>query len=178
MMINATTPAALALVASTSLAAAGGTGHSHAADIGQPGDASDVDRIIAVDMDEMSFEPAEIVVGAGETVRFVVENTGRMVHEFSIGTDAMHDAHLREMRKMMQTGMLTARAIREDKMPAAGQMHDDPNSVLFEPGGSAEIVRTFTGDTDLQLACNVPGHRAGGMSGEIEVGGPKVADAG
>lgn len=64
---------------------------------------------------------------------------------------------------------MTNRTIHEDRMKAAGMTHDDPNSVLLEPGETAEVVWTFSGGRDLELACNVPGHRNGGMSGEIEL---------
>ncbi len=152
-------------------------GHEQSTMIGAEGQAAQVDRVVEVEMDEMSFSPSDVSVERGETIRFVVTNTGRMVHEFNIGTDAMHDAHGQEMRAMMQKGLMTTREIREDKMKAAGMMHDDPSSVLLEPGETAEVIWTFSGDSDLELACNVPGHRAGGMTGEISIE-DQVADAG
>lgn len=33
------------------------------------------------------------------------------------------------------------------------------------------MVWTFSEEADLELVCNVPGHRAGGMTGDIEVTG-------
>ena len=160
-----------ALVAATG-ATAGGThagGHDDAAAIGHAGDPAQVDRTIEVEMGEMFFAPESIEVQKGETIRFLVANTGRMVHEFSLGTEAMHDAHLEEMKAMMRDGMMTASRIRHDRMMAAGMMHDDPNSVLLEPGETAEIVWTFDAAGELMIACNVPGHRPGGMVGTIGV---------
>ena len=46
-------------------------------------------------------------------------------------------------------------------------MHDEPNSLLLEPGKSGEIVWTFPKHAELQFACNVPGHYGAGMHGEI-----------
>ena len=43
--------------------------------------------------------------------------------------------------------------------------HDDPNSVLLEPGAQAEIIWKFTKPMDLEFACNVPGHYDSGMAG-------------
>jgi uncharacterized cupredoxin-like copper-binding protein len=40
-----------------------------------------------------------------------------------------------------------------------------------EPGQTAEVVWTFTEATEMGFACNVPGHREGGMSGEIAFAG-------
>jgi uncharacterized cupredoxin-like copper-binding protein len=36
-------------------------------------------------LDSMSYDPAEIHVEAGETVRFVVSNPGTATHEFVLG---------------------------------------------------------------------------------------------
>jgi uncharacterized cupredoxin-like copper-binding protein len=47
--------------------------------------------------------------------------------------------------------------------------HDDPNSVLLEPGKSAQIVWTFPSDTALDFACNVPGHYEAGMQGAFDI---------
>lgn len=163
------TSAVAALILMTAFPALADVGHEHAAEIGQAAEESAADRVVKVDMDEMSFEPAELTVEKGETVKFVVTNTGRMVHEFNIGTDAMHDKHRREMLKMMQKGMMTRRDIREERMQTAGMMHDDPNSVLLEPGEKGEIVWKFSGSQNLEFACNVPGHRAGGMKGRIAI---------
>ena len=50
-------------------------------------------------------------------------------------------------------------------------MHDDPNSVLLEPGKSGEIVWTFPKDADvaIEFACNVPGHYQSGMVGSVAI---------
>ena len=43
--------------------------------------------------------------------------------------------------------------------------HNDPNSVLIEPGKSAEIVWNFPHGGSLEFACNIPGHYDSGMVG-------------
>lgn len=146
-----------------------GDGHHDAgSNIGQPGEASEASRTIEVSLYDNYFEPEDISVKAGETVRFVVKNEGVFVHEFNIGTAAMHDAHQEEMMMMMQHGMLEPDRI-NDNMDMDGHTmeHDDPNSVLLEPGESAEIVWNFTEATDLEFACNVPGHYQAGMMGQF-----------
>lgn len=45
--------------------------------------------------------------------------------------------------------------------------HDDPNSVLLEPGQPGEIVWKFTKAAALEFACNVPGHYEAGMMGRV-----------
>ena len=48
--------------------------------------------------------------------------------------------------------------------------HDDPNSVLLEPGKQDEVIWKFTKAMDLEFACNVPGHYDSGMMGPIHIG--------
>ena len=45
--------------------------------------------------------------------------------------------------------------------------HDDPNSILLEPGKSGEIIWKFTQKTKLEFACNIPGHYESGMMGPV-----------
>ncbi|MSU88479.1 copper-binding protein [Rhodobacteraceae bacterium 2CG4] len=166
--------AACALAVSSSFALAS-PGHGDKPDIGQSGDVSSIDRVIEVEMTEMKFTPEDVEIEKGETVKFIVSNEGRAVHEFNLGTESMWDDHRGEMRKMMKAGLMTVRELRHDKMMAAGMMHDDANSVLLEPGETAEIIWTFSGDAEIGFACNVPGHRAAGMVGTFSTGGADVS---
>lgn len=170
---------ALALGAPPAMGAgdhSGGHGHG-SADIGEPGKAAEASRTVEVTMTEFAYEPASITVEQGETVRFVVRNAGEQVHEFNIGTAAMHADHQEEMLEMMEAGVISGNAINRDMMRGKGKdghdgmmAHDDPNSVLLEPGEEAEIVWTFSTDASLQFACNVPGHYESGMHGEFRMG--------
>lgn len=166
-----------ALVASALLAtsALAGPGHGGAANHGAPGKASAAGRTVAVVMHDNYYEPEEIAVTAGETIRFTIRNEGAFVHEFNIGTAAMHAAHKDEMAMMVDMGVLlpdridTAAAKAMQASMGHG-MHNDPNSKLLEPGQSAEIVWTFPDDGVVEFACNVPGHYEGGMVGEFRIG--------
>lgn len=149
--------------------------HGHGMNIGELGNAANVDRTITVTMGDNNFRPAEISVGKGETIRFVVRNKGEFLHEFNIGTAAMHAEHQKEMATMADAGMITATEIVRDKSKmdhGKGGMtmaHDDPNSVLLEPGKRQEIIWHFTRRQDLEFACNVPGHYESGMMGPIHI---------
>ncbi|MDG4552900.1 MAG: plastocyanin/azurin family copper-binding protein [Candidatus Competibacter sp.] len=147
------------------------------ADIGKPGKASATQRTVEIVLGEMYFKPEALNVKAGETVRFVVKNEGQLLHEFNIGTMDMHAHHREEMAMMMEHGMLTPTGINPEKMNMDhGQMgmghmkHDDPNSVLIEPGKTMELVWTFPKSGVLQVACNIPGHSEAGMVGQIAIG--------
>ena len=166
MTMNRIAGGACALLLSATVAFAS-PGHGNGPAYGQAGHEAEVDRVIEVSMDEMTFSPARIEVREGETVKFVVRNDGRIVHEFNLGTKETWNSHRGEMQTMVKMGMMNMRQIKHEKMEAAGMMHDDPNSVLLEPGQTAEVIWTFSEATQMGFACNVPGHRAAGMVGEV-----------
>lgn len=175
----ATTVAALfgLTSAGATLAAGGhGGGHGDGMAIGERGDPAKVSRTIEIIMKDNFFEPEEIEVKAGETVRFVIKNQGEFLHEFNIGTAAMHADHQKEMATMMEHGMITPTKIDHKMMKmghgGGGQMmnHDDANSVLVEPAKTAELIWKFSESTELEFACNVPGHYDSGMMGPVHMG--------
>ena len=146
-------------------------------DFGQPAPAASATRTVQVEMTDIAFSPTSLEVKAGETVRFVLVNKGQLLHEFNLGNAAMHAAHQKEMLDMQQSGMLTPTgkggmdhaAMGHGSMDMPGMQHDDPNSVLVEPGKTAELTWTFTRADNLEFACNVPGHYQAGMVGKVKV---------
>lgn len=164
--------AAVALSVSSFVFAAGGHhgAHGEGVNIGAVGKTSDTDRTITVQMHDNYYEPESIAVKPGETVRFLVENKGSLVHEFNIGTAATHEAHQEEMMMMVNHGVIDGGTIHYDMMDMGNghsMKHDDPNSVLLEPGKSQELVWTFAESGTIEFACNVPGHYQAGMYGEV-----------
>ena len=90
------TVAALAL---SNTAFAGGThggGHDAAETaIGKPGVAAKAARTVTIEMsDAMRYTPSDIQVKQGETVRFIVKNSGKVKHELSLGTEKELLEHL------------------------------------------------------------------------------------
>ena len=153
----------------------GGHGRGgHMFDFGSPGRAGDVARTIDIVMKDNLYEPESIAIEAGETVRFRIRNVGKALHEFGLGSEEMHVAHRPQMAMMFEHGMLEIDRINRDRMKMdhggamGGMSHDDPNSVLVEPGESAEMIWTFTKAMALEFACNIPGHYESGMVGGIE----------
>ena len=147
-------------------------------DIGHQGKAADVTRTIDIVMQDNFFEPEEIDIKAGETVRFKIVNKGTLLHEFGLGTAAMHAAHQKEMMVMMEHGMIEADRINPERMmmdhgpgmaPMNHQHGAESGSVLVEPGKSAEMIWAFPKDATLEFACNVPGHYESGMMGPIRI---------
>ncbi|MBD8146605.1 cupredoxin family protein [Pseudomonas fluorescens] len=139
---------------------------------GQPAPADKATRTVEVTLQDISFSPKSLDVKAGETVRFVLVNKGRLLHEFNLGDAAMHAEHQKEMLQMQASGMLTATGMGgmdHGKMAHGSMKHDDPNSVLVEPGKTAELTWTFSKATGLEFACNLPGHYQAGMVGTLTV---------
>lgn len=150
--------AASALVALSSNSFAGGThsgGHGHAREesaIGQPGKVAKVTRTINVDMaDTMRFTPAAISVKQGETIKFVIKNSGKVKHEFSLGTEAELKEHYEAMKKFPE------------------MEHDEPSKISLAPGKQGEIIWHFTKAGDVNFACLYPGHYDAGMRGQVKV---------
>lgn len=153
-----------------SVGAVADTAHTYA--FGQAAPARQATRTVEVTLQDISFAPKSLEVKAGETVRFVLVNKGQLLHEFNLGDAAMHAEHQKEMLQMQASGMLTATGMGKMDHSAMGHgemKHDDPNSVLVEPGKTAELTWTFTKATGLEFACNLPGHYQAGMVGKLTV---------
>ncbi len=149
---------ALLAAASTPFAAgnhAGGHGHNMAA-IGQPGVAAKVSRTVHIDMsDAMRFTPSTVTVRKGETVRFVVKNSGQLKHEFNLGTEKDLKAHYELMKKFPE------------------MEHDEPHIASVAPGQTGEVIWQFTTTGTVSFACLHPGHYEAGMKGSVKVGAAK-----
>ena len=156
--------------------AAGSVDHVHETfqNIGSPGKKSKATRIVKMTMFDNYFQPKSLIFNEGETVRFIIKNSGEFVHEFNIGTKKMHKSHAPEMLMMMEHGVIEPDKINWDAAKSMQEqmghgMHNEPNSVLLEPGKKAELVWTFPKHADLEFACNVPGHYESGMVGKIKL---------
>ncbi|MBT5513476.1 MAG: copper-binding protein [Rhodospirillaceae bacterium] len=151
-----------------------GGGHANMKKIGMAGDAAKVTRTIKVVMHDNYYEPENISVKEGETVRFLIRNAGEFVHEFNIATGPMHVTHQPEMMMMVEHGVLEPDKINWEAAKAMQKsmghgMHNEPNSKLLEPGKSGEIIWTFPKHADLEFACNIPGHYDSGMVGKVKL---------
>jgi uncharacterized cupredoxin-like copper-binding protein len=138
---------------------------------GRPGDAKRVGRTIKVGMnDRMQFViasgrrrtdvasatpphamPGDITVKQGETVRFIVHNDGRVMHEMVIGSMKELKDHAELMRKFPD------------------MEHDEPYMAHVAPGKQGEIVWHFTRAGEFYYACLIPGHMEAGMVSKITV---------
>jgi uncharacterized cupredoxin-like copper-binding protein len=119
---------------------------------GIAGKAAQVNRTLGFDMtDAMRFTPDRLAVQEGDTVRFVVRNRGRMLHEMVIGTPAELAKHAALMARF------------------PNMEHDEAYMVHVDPGKTGEIVWTFNRAGSFELACLIAGHYEAGMRGTITV---------
>lgn len=131
-------------------------GHAHGPDkasaIGEAGMAANVTRTVEVDMsDAMRFTPAAIQAKQGETIRFVVKNSGQLGHEFVLGTEKDLKAHYEVMKKNPH------------------MEHAEDNMLTVAPGQSGELLWRFTQAGTVDFACLQPGHYDTGMKGKVAV---------
>jgi len=119
---------------------------------GKAADPKRATRTITVEMlDTMRFSPGSITIKRGETVKFIIKNQGKMLHEMVLGT----------LNELKEHGELMK------KFP--GMEHDEPYMAHVAPGKSGEIVWQFTRAGEFNYACLLPGHFEAGMVGKIIV---------
>ena len=149
---NFLTGAPALLLALSAMAAgdhAGGHGDSA---IGIPGNPVKVSRTVNVDMtDNMRFHLSRVDIRQGETIRFVIRNSGKLQHEMVLGTTTDLKDHDELMRKH------------------PGMEHADANGVTVAPGKSGEIIWQFTHAGQVAFSCLQPGHYEAGMKGAFNV---------
>jgi uncharacterized cupredoxin-like copper-binding protein len=126
--------------------------HGQTDDIGSPGSASKVDRVVNVVMtDNMRFTPSSVTVKEGETIRFIVKNAGKLKHEFVLGTEAELAAHAEAMKKFPD------------------MQHSDPNMVTLAGGKTGQVLWRFSKAGSVAFACLEAGHYDAGMKGAVDV---------
>ncbi len=141
--------------------------------IGVKGKIENVDRVIKVYMYDNYYQPNKFKVKKNETIKFIVENKGELVHEFNIASKKMHLKHQPEMMMMLENEILLIDKIDKKKMKEMSKKnpsmaHSHSNSVLLSPGETAELIWKFSNSIDIEAACNVPGHYDAGMIAKID----------
>jgi uncharacterized cupredoxin-like copper-binding protein len=108
------------------------------------------DGVVRISIHFSRFDPEAIAVEPGQTVRFVIENTDPIDHEFILGDEAVQLAH--------EEGTEAHHAPR-------------PGEVSVPAGTTVETTVTFP-DTpaSLSFGCHLPGHYGFGMRGDVSVG--------
>ncbi len=116
------------------------------------GTAKAVTRTVTVSMsDAMRFSPDKLDVKQGDTLKFVLKNDGKVLHEFVIGTRKDLDEHAALMVKF------------------PNMAHEEPYMAHVAPGKTGTIIWTFNKTGSFDFACLIAGHYQAGMVGKITV---------
>ena len=119
---------------------------------GIAGDAKAAKRTVTIVMtDIMRFTPDKMDVKKGETIKIVLKNEGKMLHEFVIGTKKELEEHAALMVKFPT------------------MEHEEPYMAHVPVGKTGEIIWTFNRAGDFDFACLIAGHYQAGMVGKISV---------
>ena len=126
--------------------------HSEGSAVGQPATESAATKTIAVTtLDTMRFTfSSQPDLKAGDIVKFVITNKGKLPHEFSIGDEKEQQAHRKMMRQMPD------------------MIHQDGNTVTVKSGETKVLTWEFKSG-DVVFACNVPGHFEAGMFHKVSL---------
>ena len=141
----------LLVSALTCVISTGAFADEEAASPGNPGNSAQVSRTIEVTMEDNRFKPSEINVKQGETIKFMLKNTGKKKHEMVIGTPEELDKHAKMMKKFPDM-----------------EHSDEPNIITVDPGKTGELIWQFTEAGTVNFECPLPGHSKG-MRGTVLV---------
>jgi uncharacterized cupredoxin-like copper-binding protein len=130
----------LLVSALTCVISTGAFADEEAASLGNPGNSAQVSRTIGVTMEDNRFKPSEINVKQGETIKFMLRNTGKKKHEMVIGTPEELDKHAKMMKKFPD------------------MEHSEPNMITVDPGKTGELIWQFTEAGTVNFECTLPGH--------------------
>ena len=141
--------------------------------VGVKGKESEINRVIKVLMYDNYYQPNNFKIKKNETIKFIVINKGKLVHEFNLATKDMHLKHQPEMTKLVENEILLADKIDKKKMKEMAKKdhsmsHSHSNSILLEPNEDGEIIWKFNTAVKLEAACNIPGHYETGMIAKIK----------
>jgi uncharacterized cupredoxin-like copper-binding protein len=102
-------------------------------------------RVVHIDMtDALKFVPPTVRVASGESVRFVLTNSGTAVHEFQVGP---------------------ADKVAADEVDGVLVVEKDE----LDAGSTRSVDYTFVNTGAFAFACHEPGHYEAGMKGVVEI---------
>lgn len=128
--------------------------HSHVGHVVKKTNKTKVYQVIASDQKGMRFDFKPTLeqspIRKGDTVTFVVKNTGFVEHEFGIDNEKA-------------TKELSQKTLQNPMMP-----HDASHIIKLQPQETKEITWKFEGNEPVFFSCTLPGHFAAGMYKKME----------
>jgi uncharacterized cupredoxin-like copper-binding protein len=107
------------------------------------------ERTVHVTIHFSRFAPSNVVAAPGETIRFVVQNTDPIDHEFIVGD--------RQVQRIHERG--------------TEPLHPPKPGEMSVPAGTTQVT-TYTFPSEpgsLIFGCHLPGHYAYGMRGTVTI---------
>ena len=114
-------------------------------------------------MRDYVFNPTPLYLVRGETVRFNIVNGGLIEHDFVLG-DTSVQAAWRDANARATPPAPFATAVPASVPPGVGGVR-----VLLPSGASTSVLYRVPVVGSLELICQLPGHAAQGMVGEVIV---------
>jgi uncharacterized cupredoxin-like copper-binding protein len=147
-------------------------------------------RVVEIRMDDgLRFDPAAVTVRRGEIVTFHVINSGKVLHELTMGGQDAQDLHEAQMAEMSMTGgsgdpTMDMTGMDHSRMPSTPEHKKymqrlaeqiasldrtaAANLSVHVPSGQIrDLTWAFTGNKAPVYGCHVPQHWAGGMRGTV-----------
>ena len=158
---------------------------------GRGGLPQEATRVVEIRTDDgLRFDPATVAVRRGEVVTFHVVNTGKTLHEFTIGGADAQDLHEAQMAEMAMTGNTMDMSSTDMGSMDHARMPDTPGhkkymkalagriaaldrsaaanaSVHVPPGESRDLTWAFLGEKVPVFGCHVAQHWSAGMRGSV-----------
>ena len=119
------------------------------------GAAGDDSRTINIEMRDTVFAPDHVTVPAGQEVRLVFYNAGKVDHDAFIGDEMAQSDHEQEMNA-------------KDSDMHHGNA--DSGAITVEPGKTGALTHTFEAGDEMLIGCHQPGHYAAGMKLAVTLG--------
>ncbi|MCL1601572.1 MAG: plastocyanin/azurin family copper-binding protein [Actinomycetia bacterium] len=142
---------------------------------------SDADRVVEVELSEFAIDAASFEFAAGETVEFVVTNSGVVEHEFRLSNQDRVDEHVEGGHSDHDEGTMSDDEM--DEMDDEDADHDDAEAdhdeaeaedavLILAAGETGTLTFTFPdNDQDYTAAvCLIPGHYEAGMATDLSFG--------
>ena len=120
----------------------------------------DVTSEYTIILSEFGFDPSELDLTPGETVRFILINEGVVLHEFRLTTEHKAEEHV-----------ASGHADHGDEGDKTEESHEDPDILVNVAGGATRTVEMTlpTDEIDIdRMACLIPGHYEAGMFASID----------
>ena len=146
-------------------------GHNDAAS------ATDADRVVEVELSEFAITAAANTFAPGETVEFVVTNSGVVEHEFRLSNQHRVDEHIASGHADHAEGAMSDEEMAAMDDDGDGDAHEDAGHggepvdavLVVAAGETASMTFTFPENTDdyTVQACLIPGHYEAGMATDL-----------